>query len=210
MSEVQKHGFIFEQWIKENFFINSEGKYSDKWDIKPECNINPVLPKEFHHLPVSIKTAKNKSPIGLGDAIRQYDIDSDFLLIVGFWKQANSFKFFVSVEAARIELKVWKNLWSPLKRDALIYLDSSIKDTNHNYSDVRKIAQGIKRDLPQTKIVLNPKIDSKRQRRLQCSLPYNIFWSEIVKKEPYENLSASFFNVNVPNPIKSLPRKFNH
>ncbi|HOE63397.1 MAG TPA: hypothetical protein PKW18_08390 [Candidatus Sumerlaeota bacterium] len=209
MPEVQKHGFAFQEWIKTEFFENFQSNYSDKWDIPKEYNHNHKIPQEYWRLPVSIKTAKNKSPIGFGDAIRQYDIDSDFILIVGFWKQIGGDKYFVSVEAKKIKASFWKSLWVPLKRDELLYLDTTIKDTSKHYFDVRKEAQEIKRSFPPTKITLNPKIDSKKQRRLQCSLLFNIFWEDIIQKNAYENLDTSFWGMKVPNPFKSPPRTFN-
>ena len=86
MPEVQLHGFDFENWIKKTFFADFTVSYSHKWDIPAEFNNLEIIHKEFHHLPVSIKTCKNRSPIGFGDALRQFKNDEDFLLIVGFWE----------------------------------------------------------------------------------------------------------------------------
>jgi len=211
VSEVQKHGFLFEDWVKANFFQAHISNYGHKWDVLEKYNTKSVLPEKFLNLPVSIKTAKNGSPIGLGDAIRQYDIDTDFLLIVGFWEQVTAqCKYFVSVEAQRINLGHWKSLWHPLKREDLLTLNTTIKDLNLHYSQARIKAQEIKRNYPQIKIILNPKIDSNKQRRLQCSLPFKIFWEELIQKQPYENPEASFLGKKIPNPFKSSSRTFNH
>ncbi len=209
MSEVQKHGFDFEEWIKKTFFALFQSNYSDKWDVPQKYNNNNILPESFRNLPVSIKTAKYNSPIGFGDAIRQYDIETDFLLIVGFWIQNNENKYFVSVEAQRINTIAWKSLWLPLKREELLCLDKTIKNTSKHYSKVREEAQAIKRLFPFTKIVLNPKIDSKKQRRLQCSLPFNVFWEDIIRKTPYKDSNSSFLGIEVPNPFLSPSRTFN-
>lgn len=86
MPEVQLHGFDFENWIKQTFFAEFSVSYSNKWDVPAEANDDGIVPIEFRRLPVSIKTCKNRCPIGFGDALRQFKIDEDFLLIVGFWE----------------------------------------------------------------------------------------------------------------------------
>ena len=208
MPEVQMHGFDFENWIKRTFFADFNISYSHKWDVPVEFNVLEIIPKELRHLPVSIKTCKNRSPIGFGDAVRQFSIGEDFLLIVGFWEQSGANKNFVAVEAAKVTAREWKNLFQPLKEKDLRLLDSTIKNKDLHYSGVRKLAKEIKKSFPPTKMILNPKIDSKSQRRLQCSLPFKIFWSEIVKKEPSRNIESSLFGKRVPNPFVSGARVF--
>lgn len=104
MSEVQLHGFDFENWIKKTFFAESSVSYSHKWDVPAEFNRLEIIPEAFRHLPVSIKTCKNHCPIGFGDALRQFKIDEDFLLIVGFWEQTGGDKNFLS-RSKRSELR---------------------------------------------------------------------------------------------------------
>ena len=41
MTEVQNHGFIFEDWVKNTFFNGYKGGYSDKWDV--------YFPPKFRH-----------------------------------------------------------------------------------------------------------------------------------------------------------------
>lgn len=87
-------------------------------------------------------------------------------------------------------------------------LDSTIKNRETHYNEVRELAKKIKKSFPPIKIVLNPKIDSKIQRRLQCSLPFKTFWSEFAGKEPYRNIECSLFGKSVPNPFVSGARVF--
>ena len=208
MPEVQLHGFDFENWIKKTFFADFSVSYSNKWDVPDEFNKLEIVPKEFRHLPVSIKTCKNRSPIGFGDAIRQFSVNEDFLLIVGFWEQSGANKNFVAVEATKIKAQNWKNLFQPLTEKDLKLLDSVIKNKGTHYSEVRKLAKEIKTSFPPTKMILNPKIDSKSQRRLQCSLPFGIFWNEFVKEESYKNIECALFGERVPNPFVSSTRTF--
>ena len=208
MPEVQLHGFDFENWIKKTFFTDFTVSYSHKWDVPAEFNTLEFIPKEFRHLPVSIKTCKNRSPIGFGDALRQFGVEEDFLLIVGFWEQSGANKNFVAVEATKITAQNWKNLFQPLTEKDLKLLDSTIKNKDLHYSEVRKLAKEIKKSFPPTKIILNPKIDSKTQRRLQCSLPFNVFWNDFAEKESYRNIECSLFGERVPNPFVSGARVF--
>lgn len=208
MPEVQLHGFDFENWIKKTFFAEFSVSYSHKWDVPAEYNYLEIVPKEFRHLPVSIKTCKNGCPIGFGDALRQFKNEEDFLLIVGFWEQSGANKNFVAVEAVKIKAQNWRSLFAPLTEEDLKLLDSTIKNKQTNYADVRKTAREIKKSFPPTKIVLNPKIDSKTQRRLQCSLPFNTFWNDLVKKEFSRNIECSLFGNSVPNLFASGQRVF--
>lgn len=121
MAEVQRHGFDFENWVKETFFGEFAANYTQKWDVPSKANNLKIIPKEFRNLPVSIKTCKFGSPIGFGDALRQFKNDEDFLLIVGFWKQSGSYKNFVAVEGVKITADIWKNLFQPLDLQDLLF-----------------------------------------------------------------------------------------
>lgn len=210
MAEVQRHGFDFENWVKQTFFAEFNAGYTQKWDVPGEANYLAKIPNEFYHLPVSIKTCKFGSPIGFGDAVRQYSNNEDFLLVVGFWRQDGNYKNFVAVEGVKVSTTDWKNLFLPLDLADLVLLDSTIKNIESHYSEARRAAKELKNSdkFKQTKITLNPKIDSKTQRRLQCSLPFNILWQDFVKKAPYQNVDCELFGEKVPNPFLSGQRVF--
>lgn len=206
MREVQSHGFDFEKWLKETFFAEFSGSYTAKWDVPKTANDRDVVPVEFRHLPVSIKTCKNYNSLNFGDALIQFRATEDFLLIVGFWEQKGAYKKFVSVEAVKVLRGTWNNLFKGVTDEQLSLLDSTIKNRETHYREARKSAQAIKKSFPVTKFTLNPKIDSKNQRRLQCSLPFGTFWADVAKKE--SSLNATLFGEPVPDPILSNPRTF--
>ncbi len=211
MAEVQRHGFDFENWVKETFFARSHINYMEKWDVPSELNISIAVPGGLQRLPVSIKTCKHGSPIGFGDALRQFENEEDFLLIVGFWKQMGAFKNFVAVEAAKVTVEDWQTLFMPIFEDDIKKLDSTVKNRSVDYWEARRQAKEAKKSdkFKSARIVLNPKIDSKNQRRLQCSLPSSVFWNNIAKKAPYEDKDCKLFGEKVPNPFLSNPRTFN-
>jgi len=56
-------------------------------------------------------------------------------------------------------------------------------------------------------LVINPKIDSKKQRRIQCSLPCTTFWNFAGRNPTPQDFPELWGHV-FPNPIKSSARTF--
>ncbi len=211
MIEVQRHGLEFEIWVRSTFFSSYEGEYGQEWDILAKHNKGRHIPNNLKNLPVSVKTARYGSPIGLGDALRQRRISIPFGMIAGFWEQRGDAKWFTDIAAVKFTPRSWDKLWGNLKISSLEEIDKQIKNTDLHYTKARQRAKEWKEEAaeqyPDTKIVINPKIDSKKQRRIQCSLPFEIFWNCVgrdARKAEYPEL----FGKKFPNPIISSPRKF--
>ena len=206
MAEVQSHGFHFEKWIKDTFFEGYiSSSYTDKWDIPKHQN------KNYGNLPISIKTSKYGSPIGLGDAIRQFSIDEDFILIVGYWEQEGKNKKLVNVSACEIQIDTWRKLWDPIKYDDISKLDQLIKSYDQSYLKIRKDAKALKAKSPykDCNITLNPKIDSKSQRRLQCSIGFKLYFDKISTQTNSDKLeNPVLWGKEVPKPWESKSRTF--
>jgi hypothetical protein len=203
--EVQAHGFIFEEWIRDTFFDGYVAKYTEEWDFPAHANL------QFGALPVSIKTARYGSPVGLGDALRQFRINEPFLLIVGFWKQRGDHKNWVNITATKVQPAQWAQLWEPISLSDLQELDTCIKDRSVNYQEARRKAQALKKSSPfsEALITLNPKIDSK-QRRLQCSLRFKVLFDLLAPEaERVESDNPRLFAQDAPTAFPSSPRKFN-
>lgn len=207
--EVQEHGLWFEKWICDTFFDGYRpGRYTQKWDIPAEAN------KRHGHLPVNPKATKLGTPIGLGDALRQYDIIDDpdaFILIVGFWEQSTpTAKTWVNAQAITITPEQWRSLWHPITRADLSRLDAVIKDKRLSLDEARRRAQQIKSEPPfsQAIIQINPKID-RNQRRLQCSLGFNAFFDHLlpgVSRASQPN--PTIWNKLIPNVPDAASRTF--
>lgn len=212
MVEVQFHGFTFEKWVRDTFFDGYEGNYMQKWDIPPDKNSHLCIPSEYRNIPVSVKTAKYGSPIGLGDVRRQRSIDTPFMMIVGFWKQRTpSEKWFEEIGVALFTVPVWGGLWGSLTIEDISAIDSRIKDLTLPYATARQAAQAWKSSRVSqagSEIVINPKIDSKSQRRIQCSIPFNTFW-RVAGRAPIQKDSPSLFGITFENPVISGSRTFN-
>lgn len=209
--EVQAHGLVFEHWVCDTFFGGYRpDNYTQKWDVPGAANrlSDPAL----RGLPANPKATKYGVPVGLGDALRQYDVDEPFLLILGYWEQATpGEKRFVKLLAVRVEAAEWRALWGPVTRADLERLDALIKDRSVDYREVRRRAQALKSAPPFTEAVftLNPKIDSSGQRRLQCSLRDE----EVVRRlapgtDPAPEKAPALWGVRFPNAVVSGPRTF--
>ncbi|CAN5115849.1 hypothetical protein BH20ACI1_BH20ACI1_09460 [soil metagenome] len=45
MPEVQRHGFDFENWVKETFFADFKAVYTQKWDVLSEIKKELIVPE---------------------------------------------------------------------------------------------------------------------------------------------------------------------
>lgn len=204
--EVQSHGLLFEKWLRDTFFGGYEpSSHTQKWDIPASAN------HDHGRVPVNPKVAKHGTPVGLGDALRQFEIDETFMLIIGFWEQSTpEQKRWTNVQTVTVKPEQWKKLWLPVTLADLEKLDAVIKDKSLSLEEARVRAREIKTKPPFTQSVIqvNPKIDGS-QRRLQCSLRFADFFKHLAhgassgpQKRP------EVFGVPVPGSFDSAPRKF--
>jgi hypothetical protein len=204
--EVQKHGLVFEDWIRTTFFDGYRpASYTQLWDIPAAAN------KTHGGIPVNPKAIKYGSPLDFGDALRQAAIDEPFLLVVGFWQQQGDEKRFVNLVAQRVEPTTWHRLWFPIKPADLERLDAVIKDRSLTPDQARAAAQKIKNAPPFTKSIMqvNPKIDAHTQRRLQCSLRFEDFFKHVAPGAVKGVLPhPKLWDVEFPQPIASKTREF--
>lgn len=206
--EVQSHGLLFEQWLRDTFFGGGKpAHYTQLWDIPAEANRN------HGRIPVNPKTARYGSAIDFGDAGRQFSIAEHgerFLLIVGFWEQASAVeKRWVNVQAVTVRPAIWQNLWHPITKADLDKLDALIKDRTLSLEQARERARGIKSQPPFAQAIMqvNPKID-RSQRRLQCSLRFDDFFAHLAPNVSRGRTDApALFGVRVPRSFSSGPRR---
>ena len=204
--EVQRHGLVFEEWIRDTFFNHYRpASYTQKWDI-------PAAENHAHGgVPVNPKAVKYGTPVDLGDALRQFEIAEPFILVLGFWRQEGDGKRFVNLVAPRIEPAAWKKLWGPVTRADLVKLDAVIKDKSLTPVQARAAALNLKHAPPFTQAIIevNPKIDSHTQRRLQCSLRFDeVFRHLAPDADPRPQEHAALWGVEFPPPIASGAREF--
>ena len=210
-AEAQAHGLIFERWVGDTFFDGYRpNEYTQKWDVPASANRLPD--PALSGLPVNPKTTRFGSPVGLGDALRQHDIAEPFLLVLGYWEQDGpGEKRFVKILAPRVEPGAWRALWGPVTRADLERLDAVVKDRSFAPAEARRRAQAMKSRPPfsEAVFVLNPKIDEKGQRRLQCSLRYEDVLARLCPgASPGRDATPALWGVPFPAPVVSPPRTF--
>jgi len=204
--EVQRHGLVFEKWVRDTFFNGYKpASHTQRWDIPAGEN------RDHGGVPVNPKAVKHGTAVDLGDALRQYGIDEPFLLIVGFWQQDGDEKHLVNIVAPEIRPELWRRLWAPVTYADLQKLDALIKDTGRPVEEIRKLALKMKNAPPFSEAVIqvNPKIDA-RQRRLQCSLRFTDFFRHLAPgADPQPQARPTLWGVPYPGPIASPPRERN-
>lgn len=207
-AEVQLHGLGFEHWVADTFFDGYRpSSATQKWDIPASAN------KRFGGIPVNPKATQFGQAVGLGDALRQFDIDESFLLLVGFWKQDGGGKRFVQSLAVRVTPSRWRELWGGITRRDLEDLDRIVKDRSMDVAEARRQALRIKSAPPFKDAVIrvNPKID-RSQRRLQCSIPYKALFEALapgVDSGPLAEprIFGELLPVIADSPRRSFPQK---
>src|SRR3989344_4919316 len=114
MSEVQNHGFTFENWIKKILCADQpECKYTQKWDIPGK-------------IPISIKCIGKTNALELSSAIRFWKNEKLFLLIVGRWEQIDNTKKIISIDELMIDEITLKKLKGTLTLNELKEFNSKI------------------------------------------------------------------------------------
>ena len=202
--EVQRHGLVFEQWVRDTFFDGYKpAGYTQRWDIPAAAN------QRHGGLPVNPKLCKYGTAVDLGDALRQYEIDEPFILLVGFWEQEGDSKRVVHLLAPEIRPELWRKLWGPVTYNDLLKLDRLIKDPGRPVAELRKLALQMKNAPPFTEAIIqvNPKIGTDGQRRLQCSIRFSDVFKHLSPgADPTPQARPALWGVEYPGPIHSPPR----
>lgn len=172
MSTSQSHGKQFEDHLKAALFPGAadHGRSpTSGFDVEASFN------KE-RGVPCSIKVAKQGSSISLADARRFWEIQQPFELIVSEWTQRNGTqKEFETVHRFFITSEIHQDLIAQVTAEQVARFHAGLKTFGPGqHRAARDWARQQKIELAPflatSRIILNPKIDSKDQRRLQCSV----------------------------------------
>ena len=86
MTEVQNHGFVFENWVKAILGVKELAyNYTQKWDIQGET-------------PISVKCMGITNALEFGSTVRIWEINKTFTLVVGRWEQVGFKKIIRSID----------------------------------------------------------------------------------------------------------------
>jgi len=201
--EVQAYGRVFEKWVRDTFFAGYRpASHTQRWDIPATEN------KDHGAIPVNFRLAKLGTAVDLGAALRQYEIDEPFMLIIGFWQQEGEVKRMVNLIPPEVSPELWRKLWGPVTYADLLRLDAVIKDTGPAIEETRRLALQLKNAPPfnQAIIQVNPKIDDLGQRRLLCSLrSRDVFQYLAPGAAPKPQEHPALFGVEYPGPGAPKP-----
>ena len=198
MVEVQKHGFTFEGWVKKILCADKVNcKYTQKWDVPGK-------------IPISIKCIGETNALELSSAVRFWENEKPFLLIIGRWKQIEEIKKIVSIDEIFIDEIILKKLKGDLTLNELKDFNSRIisfyfgkEGQTEGINYARKWKRENKHKIGM--ITITHKIDSKNQRRLQCNINYKNYLKLFGKPFNKPIFRGNLFQEK----INSLSRKFN-
>lgn len=170
--EVQQHGLIFEDFkIKEitglsktEYDILKYGGYTSKFDLVDGI----IVDKNY-----SIKTTKTNR-IDCGDVLSRMK-ELDYILIIGAYKQIGDYKIFYGEYTFNIKPQHYEILWGSMTYEKVKIFDDYVKsipfgkDGQQNTLIERKKLKNLIQ-CNKSLYKLNPKVDSKNQRRVQCSI----------------------------------------
>ena len=169
MPENQLHGFTWEAEIKTTVFgLDVAAHYTAVHDIDRSHNRFDANEN------ISIKTTGG-STVCMGDALRILDYEPGVLhtAIVVQYEQCADSKVVVCVY--ELDLGQRELLWGRVAREEVSELDALVRSMprGRRVPEIDAAITAKKNELNAKSGVLkfNPKIDSKTQRRLQCSIP---------------------------------------
>ena len=171
--EEQSHGLDFERKVIDQMLGRT---YTEDWDIPAAANrIHP-------NIPASIKFIKWGNAIYMGDALRQITITKPFEMIVGFYDIAPSQEALqvLATHSILIPPEKWRTLWGSVTPQDIQKLQAIAKT-----GDIEEAREAAKTEAARLRALtkgmdINPKINSE-QRRIQCSIPFAMFYQFFLK-----------------------------
>lgn len=212
-NQSQKHGFIWENEIKKYVFdLPEDNNNTDIHDIPAEKN------KFNKNENISIKTTKSLT-ICCGDIKRffSYDFTKKNTIIVIHYKQKGIVKTIKNIYEINYTKECHKLLFGSLSYNEIEQYITNVKNIPKNISriDAKNNFNYIveKKDLTQKhkcNILINPKVDSKTQRRVQCSIKnFNVLLKEFITYKSSSEKPNILREKEIKNNINSPPRKRN-
>lgn len=198
MTEVQNHGFVFEDWVKSVLGAKELAyHYTQKWDIHGET-------------PISVKCMGVTNALEFGSTVRIWEINETFTLVVGRWEQLGLKKIIRSIDEIDITPEILKVMRGNITLEEIKELDKTIKcfpagefgqkqgiEFANKWKAERKYRIGL--------LTITHKIDSKNQRRIQCNLNYNNYVKLFGQPSNKVEFRGHVFNQEIDHG----PRKFN-
>ena len=206
----QQHGFVVEDLFKKEFERHAShagvglpqitSRYTAKFDIP--AHRDPY----GQGLPTSVKTSRFTGPktlVCLSDAVRIAGLTEvpRMRLLVALYQQQGQEKVFSEVREYLIEADEWRKIMGDVPVEMIEDFHLALKEPDHKKA--RAVARDWKKRLADefpSSMRWNPKIDSKNQRRLQCSVRLEDIEAAIVDKARIRVFGQSFKQPGAPRP----------
>jgi hypothetical protein len=199
MSKNQSHGIQIEKLIKNEFElmpgkVSYFSKSNQDWDL--DSNFDDEL-----NLPTSIKTSKLESDIiYLSDARRFFSLTESFRLLLCPYIQADENKVFQKLYEYIINIDILNRLYGELSYTDIEVFHNLIQISNIKDATVAHVfSKKYKQENISNKksyITINPKIDSKDQRRVQCSIKISTL-NKFITPNIYEKYKNLIFPITI-------------
>lgn len=205
MVRSQNSGFIFENIIRKHVFnLPEEYNNTDIYDIP--CKLNKFDCNEN----ISIKSTSGKN-LDCADILRFYDYDlnkKNTIIILKYKQNTLNTKKICNIYEIDYNLKFHTFIFGEVRRDTLVeYVNmvksiengKVIKEVRKHYLDMKKLIE----DSYKMKIKIRPKVDSKNQRRVQCSISnFEVLLENFIKYTSNDTIR----NIRIPLEIDSGKR----
>jgi len=175
MSEVQAHGNIFEDVIIQQRTGLSKKEYDKlkKNGYTSEFDLIAGLIVDYDG---SIKTTQNNT-VCCSDLLNMMNHTGEYRFVVGCYDQIGKQKVFHTQYEFFIEPQHYDMLWNGMDYEKIEQYVSKIKSIERGkeaqlqYQQLFKESWKSEVDSDTSMFIINPKVDSKKQRRVQCSIP---------------------------------------
>ena len=169
--EVQAHGNYFEDIKIRELTGFSKDEYDSMKDNGYTSSMD-IVKGLYSDRDVSVKTAKGRK-VDCGDILRRRS-ETEYDIIIGVWNQVGDKKIFHTEYTFHIKPEHETLLWGKMSYEKLREFNDYIKSipegrtAQQNTKVERQLLKTITEDA-NAQMKIHPKVDSKKQRRVQCS-----------------------------------------
>jgi len=202
MAEVQSHGNDFEDFIITELTGKTKKEYDSLKGKDGYTSAMDIVKGLYYYKNISIKTAKGNK-VDCGDILRRMK-EKEYEIIVGQYRQDGGNKVIHTQYTFKIKPEDYNKLWGNMKYELVEEFDQYVKSIPSG----REAQQSTKEERTRLKnnitckdalMVIHPKVDSKSQRRVQCSF----------KIDQMIDSGVEYTKKDINIVIKSSVRKFN-
>ncbi len=222
MASNQLHGKSFEDLVKAALF---QGAADRSRSVNSEFDVEGDFDR-IYGLPSSIKTTSGKT-VGLADARRFWRNNTAYRMLVCSYTQQGTTKLFHQVDEIFLHGEMFPALKGSISLEEITEIHFGFGITRFPEGMHVEARAWVKERIQKVQdriglVVLNPKIDSESQRRLQCSVSLPALIKLAEEHPPYRSpngraANSNYFGhrarigfVQLPFPmVDSGPRTFN-